>query len=127
MLSETQLVGIRNAIERTYTDKMNVYGYFDEKNNDIFDDVTEDIVISEEPCRVSFNSDLAAKPTYENDGAAKVEQKIKLFCAPEVMIQPGSKIEVTRGNRIMLFTRSGEPAVYATHQEIVLESVKVWA
>ena len=49
MLSETQLVGIRNAIEHTYTDKMNVYGYFDEKNNDIFDDVTEDIVISEEP------------------------------------------------------------------------------
>ena len=48
-------------------------------------------------------------------------QTIKLFIAPEIDIKPGSKIDVTHLGVTTSYKRSGNPAVYHTHQEIMLE------
>jgi hypothetical protein len=45
----------------------------------------------------------------------------KLFLAPEIVVKPGSKLKVTQAGRTECYVRSGEPAVYGSHQEIVLE------
>ena len=75
------------------------------------------------PCRVSFEEIYA---NTETDTENKVVQKIKLFIKPELIIRPGSKIVVTRKNRVTSYKNSGEPAVYDTHQEIMLDNWKGW-
>ena len=78
----------------------------------------------DKPCRVSFE-DIYVNT--ETDTEAKKLQKIKLFIAPELDIKSGSKIVVTRKGRVTSYKNSGEPAIYDTHQEIMLELFKGWA
>lgn len=80
-------------------------------------------VFTGQPCRLSFGTVAAAEQT--GTGAA-LQQTVKLFVAPEVEIKPGSKITVTQSGVTKDYCRSGEPAVYATHQEIALELWKGW-
>ena len=63
----------------------------------------------------------------ETDNESKVVTKIKLFIAPEINIMPGSKIVVTQRGRTTEYKNSGEPAIYETHQEIMLVKFKGWA
>ncbi len=79
------------------------------------------VVLEDQPCRLSFETLRAAVQT---DTAAAVTQITKLFVSPDVVIRPGSKITVTQDNVTTDYTRSGVPAVYPTHQEIVLELFK---
>lgn len=44
----------------------------------------------------------------------------KLFISPDVAIKAGSKIIVTQHGRTTEYSNSGVPAVYPTHQEIML-------
>lgn len=92
--------------------------------NNITKDKKEVTVESEKPCRVSFE-DIYANT--ETDTETKKNQKIKLFIAPELVIKPGSKIVVKGGGRTTTYKNSGEPAIYNTHQEIMLELWKGWA
>ncbi|HBG5847838.1 TPA: hypothetical protein OUL20_003776, partial [Clostridioides difficile] len=56
---------------------------------------------------------------------AKLEQKIKLFISPDIEIKAGSKLIITNQNNITKeYIRSGEPAIYPNHQEIILELFK---
>jgi hypothetical protein len=80
-------------------------------------------VLTGRPCRLSFGTILAAEQT---GTGASVQQTVKLFVAPEVDIKPGSKITVAQNGVTMDYCRTGEPAVYATHQEINLELWKGW-
>lgn len=76
------------------------------------------------PCRLSFSS----SPSTTADGsAAKIAQTAKLFLAPNIEVKEGSKITVTQNGVTTDYKRSGKPAVYATHQEIVLELFDGWA
>ncbi|MCM1440358.1 MAG: hypothetical protein NC131_14310 [Roseburia sp.] len=77
-----------------------------------------------EPCRLSFSNITS---TTEQDSAARIQQVVKLFISKEVEVPPGSKIVVTQNGVTQVFTHSGEPAVYSTHQEIVLETFKEYA
>ena len=52
---------------------------------------------------------------------ATTQQVIKLFLAPEYDIPRGSKIVVEQNGRTNEYVRSGKPAIYETHQEIILE------
>lgn len=84
----------------------------------------ENITLSDQPCHVSVKSIPAAKQT---DAGASINQVVKLFIAPDLKIEPGSKITVVQQGRTSEYQSSGIPAVYATHQEIELESLKEWA
>lgn len=75
------------------------------------------------PCRVSFSG----APAAEEGAAAAVAQSVKLFLPPDIDLPPGSRIAVTRGEKTLYYTRSGEPALYPDHQEINLELWRRWA
>lgn len=83
----------------------------------------EVIALEDQPCRLSFSSFPAAE---KGENAANKQQSIKLFLAPEVRVKPGSRITVTQNGVTQDYCRSGESAVYATHQEINLELWKGW-
>ncbi len=81
------------------------------------------VVLENLPCRLSFKQITAV-----GDGMAPVlSQSDKLFIAPDVVIKPGSKITVYRGDTVTEYSNSGQPAVYPTHREIALELFKGWA
>lgn len=74
-------------------------------------------------CRISYKT---VKAVDKENSAAVAKQVIKLFVPPEVLIKPGSEIEVTRNGQIILYKASGEVATYQTHNEIIL-SLKEYA
>lgn len=115
----------RAAIESTYTGVCTVYEYGDKTDPESH--VTsqgEKPVIENQPCRLSFGSLSAAS---ESSGAATAAQTVKLFISPEVQIKSGSKISVTQNGITTEYAASGKPAVYTTHQEIMLELFRGWA
>ena len=82
------------------------------------------VTIENEPCHLAFSNTTSAK---EGEVAATVSQVTELIIAPEVSIAPGSKITVTQNGVATDYTRSGKPAIYATHQQIVLDLWKGWS
>ena len=64
------------------------------------------------------------------DIVAAVSQSVKLFISPELVIPPGSRIDVLRPGevpRTFRYKSSGPAAVYPTHQEIPLELAEKYA
>lgn len=113
----------RKAIESIYDSKCDII----ELQPKVVKNITknEEVeVFSNQACRVSFE-DIYINTQTETE--AKKVQKIKLFIAPELNVKPGSKIIVTGRGRKTEYKNSGEPAVYDTHQEIMLELWKGWA
>ena len=78
------------------------------------------IVLENQPCRLSYSS---VKSANQSEANATVQQTIKLFIAPEIEIKECSKIIITHDGRTTEFKHSGKPAMYSSHQEIVLELV----
>ena len=120
MLSPNQVVKIREAIEAWYTDKCNITGTKKVQNGSItsFED---DIIAENQPCRLAFSN---IQTTTDADGSSMINQTVKLFISPDIDIKPGCNIEVIRGDKIMMYKCSGMPAIYDTHQEIVLDALK---
>lgn len=114
----------RTEIESMYDSKCDIIERQSITENNITTNNNEVTVQEGKPCRISFE-DIYSNT--ETDTEAKKVQKIKLFIAPEINIKPGSKIIVTGRNRTTIYKNSGEPAVYNTHQEIMLELWKGWA
>lgn len=85
---------------------------------------SEVVIIENQPCKLSFERLNAVVQTEE---AAAISQSTKLFISPEIKIHGGSKIVVEQDGMKSEFSASGEPAVYPTHQEIMLELFKGWA
>lgn len=75
-------------------------------------------------CHLSFSS---AAPAAGSETVTAVAQTVKLFLAPDLMVPPGSRIEVTQQGRTESYAQSGKAAVYPSHQEIVLELWKGYA
>ena len=108
---------VRRIYESTYCDSCSITENVKQK----VDGVTsfhDEIVISNQPCKLSFES---IPSTNESNTVASVVQSTKLFIAPEIKVKPGSKIDVTHLGVTASYKRSGKPAVYHTHQEIMLE------
>jgi hypothetical protein len=82
------------------------------------------VVLSDQPCHLSFET--IAK-NQESESASNVTQTTKLFIAPELTIKAGSKITVTQCGITTDYTHSGVPAVYDTHQEIILDLFEKWS
>lgn len=118
MFSKTQLVEVRRAIESMYADVCTITEYKEYTKANKSTGHNEVIVIENQPCKLSFST-IAA--TNQTETTANLVQKTKLFIAPEVIIKAGSKINVTHEGRSVEYEKSGEPAFYGSHQEIILE------
>lgn len=117
---------VRKAIESTYSGVCTIL-----ERRDVRDEKTkitrknEEVpVVENQPCKLSFEKLNAVVQT---DTAAKLTQGTKLFIAPEIKIKPGSKIIVEQNGTITEYSASGEPAVYFSHSEYMLELFKGWA
>lgn len=109
----------RKAQESTYEGVCTIIEYKDDTDEDTgLTDQGEVIVLERQPCRLSFEK---TEPVSQKEMAAAVAQGVKLFLAPEIKVAEGSKIVVTQNGATSAYQRSGVPAVYLTHQEIMLE------
>ena len=114
----------RKAIEATYCGILSV-----SERQSVKDPVThithmeEVVVLENQPCKLSFETITTAIQT---ETAATISQAVKLFVSPDVTIKPGSKITVTQSGVTTAYSSSGVPAVYPTHQEIMLELFEKW-
>jgi len=124
MLSKAKCAA-KKAIESTYDGVVTV-----EEFKKIKDESTKltagkaVIVLENQPCRLSFEGLQTAN---QSKSAASVTQSTKLFISPDVTIKAGSKMTVTQAGKTTVYTHSGIPAVYDTHQEIILELFEDWA
>ena len=115
----------RKAIEDTYDGTCRIYGM-----QSVKDPVTkvtrlgEAIVQDGVACHLSYSS---TAPAAGSDTVTGVAQTIKLFLAPELVVPPGCRIEVTQQGRTESYAQSGKAAVYSSHQEILLEIWKEYA
>lgn len=78
----------------------------------------------DQKCKLSYEKQTSTTPT---GGPAVIAQTTKLFIAPELDIPAGSKVIVTQHGKTTEYGRSGEPAIYTDHQEIMLELFKGYA
>lgn len=109
---------VRTAIEQMYDGICTIYITKNEFDKTLHETVQKlELVVEDQECRVAYKT----APVADGVNAAKVKQIIKLFIAPEIQIPPGSIIEVVQNNVVEKFRQSGIPAVYVTHQEILLE------
>lgn len=108
---------VREIYESTYCDTCSILEKVKRKTEGValFEDKE---VVSNQPCKISFES---IPSTTESNTMATMAQSIKLFLAPEIEVEPGSRIDVTHLGVTTAYKRSGKPAVYHTHQEIMLE------
>lgn len=109
----------RKAVESLYSGICTVYEHRKVKNAKTkltgFEDV---LVLENQPCRLSFEKINVAVP---GESSTAISQAIKLFLSPDIVIKPNSKITVTQNGVTANYTSSGVPAVYQSHQEIILE------
>lgn len=120
MLSPNQVVKIRKAIESWYTDTCNITGTKKVQDGSItyFED---NVIIENQPCRLSYSK---VTTTTDADGTSTINQTIKLFISPDIDIKAGCNIEVNRNGNKTMYKCSGMPAIYDTHQEVVLDIYK---
>lgn len=115
----------RKAIEATYFGTLTVTELQKVRNEKSkLMEESEVVVLQDQPCRLSFES---LQATAQSESSATVTQGTKLFVSPDITIKAGSKLTVTQDNVTTDYTRSGVPAVYPTHQEIILELFKEYA
>lgn len=124
MLSENQVVVVRKAIEMTYDGKCTITEHQKVQKPSKSTGFQDVIVLTDQPCKLSFSK---ITNTSQGETAAMVIQTAKVLLAPEIQIKTGSKLTITQNGVTTEYKSSGEPARYATHQEIVLELFKGWS
>ena len=113
----------RKALESTYEGRATVVEYQKVKDEWGMTNFQEVTVLENQPCKLSFETLTSSN----GDPVATVSQSVKLFLSPDVVIKAGSKIIVTQNGRTTEYSNSGVPAVYPTHQEIMLTLFEGWA
>ena len=115
----------RKAQEATYEGLCTVFEFREVRDEETKLSSEEEIaVIEDQPCKLSFEKSDAVVQT---ETGAKAAQTIKLFLPPEIRIWSNSKIVVTQNGVTGEYSASGEPALYPTHQEIILSLFEGWA
>lgn len=109
----------KNPLATLWTGLCTIYEYEDYTDPLTYQTTQKEVpVLIDEPCRLSYNREQA---TNISNGAAVVSQSITLFIRPDLVIKPGSVIEITQHGVTEKYKGSGQPAVYCNHQEIVLQ------
>lgn len=107
-----------NPLSILWTGRATIYEYQDITNPITHQTVQREVaVVEDEPCRLSYQHEQA---TNIQSGAAVVSQSIMLLVRPDLVIKPGSVIEITQHGVTQKYKGSGQPAVYCNHQQIVL-------
>ena len=110
---------VNNPLSVLWTGRCTIYEYQTTTDPDTFQSVQKEVaVLEDEPCRLSYNHEQA---TNISNGAAVVSQSITLFIRPDLVIKPGSIIEITQNGVTEKYKGSGQPAVYSNHQQIILQ------
>ncbi len=115
----------RKAVESLYDGKCTVTEHqkiTKENKSTGFVDV---VTLEDQPCRLSYRT--IANTNQLGNAASAVIQVTVLFISPDIEIKPGSKITVTQNNVTTNYQQSGKPAIYDTHQEIMLDLFKGWS
>lgn len=111
-----------NPLSLLWTGKCTIYEYQDVTDPETYQTTQQEVpVLVDEPCRLSYNHEQS---TNIQSGAAVVSQSITLFIRPDLVIKPGSVIEVTQHGVTDKYKGSGKPAVYSNHQQIILQLYK---
>lgn len=109
------MIGVeRRMLEGTYDGRMTVTAYVKNKvdGETVFADK---ILYDDVPCALSFSQTPAPGQT---EDAGRISYAATVFCAPELVIPPGCRIEVVQYGARTVFAYSGERAMYPTHQQI---------
>lgn len=126
MLSQTKVVSkARKAFEKLYDGTCDIVEHKKFKNEHKQTVFKEEVVLQNIPCRLSYKTISATSDTTVN--ASHIEQITVLFISPDVIIKTGSKLLVKQNGRLTAYTQSGEPAVYNTHQEVMLKLFEGWS
>lgn len=108
-----------NPLAILWVGKCTIYEFENVTDPETFQTTQREVaVLVNEPCRLSYNYEQA---TNIQSGAAVVSQSITLFIRKDLVIKPGSVIEITQNGVTDRFRGSGKPAVYSNHQEIILQ------
>lgn len=115
----------QKAVELLYEDVCSIYERRSIRDEETMITKHEAVMVHEKlPCKLSFESTDAVSM---EDNAARKTISVKLFLAPDVEVKAGSKLLVLHQGGETAYQRSGVPAVYPTHQEIMLEPFERWA
>lgn len=110
---------VNNPLAILWTGKCTIYEYQDITDPETYQTTQKEVpVLVNEPCRLSYNHEQS---TNIQSGAAVVSQSITLFIRPDLVVKPGSVIEVTQNGVTEKYKGSGKPAIYTNHQQIVLQ------
>jgi hypothetical protein len=111
----------RAALELTYEGLCTVTEFVSSKdpNTKVTSQQTT-VVLADQPCALSQTSQPAARETVTDNW---LDYDAKLFISPDVAINAGSVIRVIQNGMDNVYERSGDPFIYATHQEIMLKRV----
>ena len=110
---------VSNPLSVLWIGKCTIYEYQNITDPETYQTTQKAVpVLVNEPCRLSYNHEQS---TNIQSGAAVVSQSITLFIRPDLVIKPGSVIEITQHGVTEKYKGSGKPAIYSNHQEIVLE------
>lgn len=110
---------VKNPLSILWTGRCTIYEYQNVTDPETYQTTQKEVpVLIGEPCRLSYNHEQA---TDIKSGAAIVSQSITLFIRPDLVIKPGSVIEITQNGITEKYKGSGKPAVYTNHQQIILQ------
>ena len=108
-----------NPLATLWTGRCTIYEFQDITDPETYQTTQQEVpVLVDEPCRLSYNHEQS---TNVQSGAAVVSQSITLFIRPDLVIKPGSVIEITQHGVTEKYKGSGKPAVYSNHQQIILK------
>lgn len=111
----------RKAIESTYNGLCTISEYMPYRDPETEELKSKlEIVHEDKPCKLSKKTISSSSGTYI---ASSIKYAPLLFIAPEIEVKPGSKILIKQHGVEREFEQSGEPFVYETHQEIILQRV----
>lgn len=126
LFNENQTAKIRRLIEKTYIGTCTISEYGKAPASDGSTEFQEVIVLENHPCRLSFSSSPPTNGNSDNTAQSLV-QSTKIFISPDVNVKSGSKLVVTQNGVTKAYKGSGEPANYATHQEIIVDLFRGWS
>lgn len=111
-----------NPLALLWIGKATIYHYETVTDENTYESKQQTVVTaSDEPCRVSYNNIAYNKEIAVGSGVTNVNQIITLFIRPDIIIPPGSMIDVTQHGNTVKYKASTQQALYTNHQEISLE------
>lgn len=116
----------RKNIEKLYDCKCDIVECKSYQKENKSTGFKEETVILNQMCKISYEK--LSTVNIINDNSATVPLLVKMFISPDINVKTGSKIIATNNlGQVKEYKSSGEPAIYDTHQEIMLELFKGWS